>query len=49
MGHEFGPYSAELKQTMRDLDDAMYDFLDRMADTGLDDKVLIPPISRIFS
>ncbi|XP_021967716.1 glycerophosphocholine cholinephosphodiesterase ENPP6 [Folsomia candida] len=45
VGHEFGPYSAELKQTMRDLDDAMYDFLDRMADTGLDDKVNVIVVS----
>jgi predicted AlkP superfamily pyrophosphatase or phosphodiesterase len=39
VGHEFGPDSEELKQAIRDIDDVIYDFLDRMTDTGLDEKV----------
>lgn len=41
MGHQYGPDSEELKQAIRDVDEVLYDFLDRMTDTGLDESVWI--------
>lgn len=45
IGHDYGPYSEELRQAVRDVDEVIYDFLDRLADTGLEEKVYSFPLS----
>lgn len=39
VGHQFGPFSKEIKQAMKKIDEVLVDFMTIMADTRLDERV----------